>query len=611
MSNSGALYQDARALYPPSEGKVFSAAEIPQTLLFSVSIDGHSDSEYVGDTLALLGIATTRMTSPSDLLLRYVHRDDKFRILQGLEATLRGEQSFAFNYRWNTPGQRPKRLFARACLIPCKTRPVLRGFITEQLDTSTQRNSSDTFSSDILSLMGEFSFVTDMDLRVTMASKGSPMPSLLGESSFVPDLFRTGAPLTSFFSSAQARERCSALCDRASSDPENPVVLDWQAKSNHYIGKILAADYLGAPSLVFSVHDISAFDRAKQYELKATQSEKQLQFMHSGRESIHGNLQTILSYAGILKRKDTTPILSHAISQEIINVAQSTYGVVGAYLSDLEMGIPRIKYSIQELIVRISKSFMQKTAKSPLILVRPGEIPNTPTARSVIENYLPKILTEIQSLEPREIEIDLVNQPGINRLRFHCSCETSVLFNGFSAFSERLRSLASVNTAAGVLIQCDFLPHGAIDVDLQLPASSNEGADQAEMVHQATTGERVLLVGGDRASRTSLGLIVSDCGFRSISVGDGEEAMRIIRSAKREIGLAIVDTQLRDISAARLLQQLRRTSPTLYFLGVVNSPEENTSLRRAGALATVQKPFEPPALRLVLSHLRKLKLLAA
>jgi two-component system, cell cycle sensor histidine kinase and response regulator CckA len=107
--------------------------------------------------------------------------------------------------------------------------------------------------------------------------------------------------------------------------------------------------------------------------------------------------------------------------------------------------------------------------------------------------------------------------------------------------------------------------------------------------------ETILLVEDEKFLAESTKTILEDKGYKVITANDGEEALEIYSSSKKNISLVLSDLGLPKIDGQELFNRLRKINPALKFViasGFVQ-PDRRTAMSNAGVKDFIQKPYAP------------------
>lgn len=93
-----------------------SIFELPEMLSYCLSSDLSTLLHCSGDTESILGIPEQKLRTQGGLLVRHVHFDDRFRVLNALEEALLKRTSLVFAYRWTPPDPAIHRILINHCV---------------------------------------------------------------------------------------------------------------------------------------------------------------------------------------------------------------------------------------------------------------------------------------------------------------------------------------------------------------------------------------------------------------------------------------------------------------------------------------------------------------
>ena len=107
----------------------------------------------------------------------------------------------------------------------------------------------------------------------------------------------------------------------------------------------------------------------------------------------------------------------------------------------------------------------------------------------------------------------------------------------------------------------------------------------------------ILIVDDDEGMWETLSGVLTDKGYRTLSVDSGQEAMDTLRDYRFEV--AIIDISLPDRNGIELLQEIKAVFPTLtavLITGHSAGDEQVSRMALAGADEVMYKPFDTGAL---------------
>ncbi len=102
----------------------------------------------------------------------------------------------------------------------------------------------------------------------------------------------------------------------------------------------------------------------------------------------------------------------------------------------------------------------------------------------------------------------------------------------------------------------------------------------------------VLIVEDERVSRKALALLLGACGYRTISAGSGEEAMRMLSSSKPP-QYALLDVDLPGMSGLELAERLEESTPGVFTVLITAAEGDRIEdFRRDHPVAYLRKPLD-------------------
>ena len=115
---------------------------------------------------------------------------------------------------------------------------------------------------------------------------------------------------------------------------------------------------------------------------------------------------------------------------------------------------------------------------------------------------------------------------------------------------------------------------------------------------QRKSAPSVLVVDDEALIRWSLTEMLGERGYAVTEAGDGRMAVSAIENAKEPFDVVLLDYRLPDSADLRLLQTVRRLTPTSQVIMITahNSPELAQGAHALGAYRVITKPFEVDSL---------------
>jgi CheY-like chemotaxis protein len=132
-------------------------------------------------------------------------------------------------------------------------------------------------------------------------------------------------------------------------------------------------------------------------------------------------------------------------------------------------------------------------------------------------------------------------------------------------------------------------------VSIYLPACEAEEENEEEKISAVPQGqgETILLVEDNEKLLKAGQELLESLGYRVLTAVNGRQALQIYE-AEGGADLIITDLVMPKMGGKELVQELRKTRPTLQALGITGYAVEEVTreLRATGFLGVVHKPFE-------------------
>jgi len=115
-----------------------------------------------------------------------------------------------------------------------------------------------------------------------------------------------------------------------------------------------------------------------------------------------------------------------------------------------------------------------------------------------------------------------------------------------------------------------------------------------QIIENAPADRRtVLVVEDERLMLHLLRRVLSSSGYEVLTAADGEEAINIYRSHKREIDMVLLDVGLPKISGVEVFGMMKEANPTVCVVVASGYLERETKnkMHEAGVTQFVDKPY--------------------
>jgi two-component system cell cycle sensor histidine kinase/response regulator CckA len=141
-------------------------------------------------------------------------------------------------------------------------------------------------------------------------------------------------------------------------------------------------------------------------------------------------------------------------------------------------------------------------------------------------------------------------------------------------------------------------------VRVLFPAASEDtpvcGQDAATFSAGGKHGDRMILLVDDESNiRTLARTMLERLGYRVLSAGNGQEAIRIYREKYRDIHCVLLDLSMPEMSGKEVFQKLRRLDPNVCVILSSGYTEEDVmaQFKGEGPAGFIQKPYRLQTLR--------------
>jgi DNA-binding NtrC family response regulator len=141
---------------------------------------------------------------------------------------------------------------------------------------------------------------------------------------------------------------------------------------------------------------------------------------------------------------------------------------------------------------------------------------------------------------------------------------------------------------------------------IQHSSSELEGAARNIPLTQKKFAPSVLVVDDDALMRWSLAELLGDLEYAVTESGDARSAVSAVDNAAKPFDVVLLDYSLPDSADLRLLEIIRRLSPTsrVIMMTAYNSPELVQGAVALGAYRVITKPFEVDSIATLVGEAR-------
>ena len=141
---------------------------------------------------------------------------------------------------------------------------------------------------------------------------------------------------------------------------------------------------------------------------------------------------------------------------------------------------------------------------------------------------------------------------------------------------------------------------------IQHSSSELEGDARNIPFTQKKSAPSVLVVDDDALMRWSLAELLGELGYAVTESGDARSAVSAVDNAAEPFDVVLLDYRLPDSADLRLLEIVRRLSPTSRVIMITsyNSPELALGAVALGAYRVITKPFEVASIAALVGEAR-------
>jgi two-component system cell cycle sensor histidine kinase/response regulator CckA len=142
---------------------------------------------------------------------------------------------------------------------------------------------------------------------------------------------------------------------------------------------------------------------------------------------------------------------------------------------------------------------------------------------------------------------------------------------------------------------------------LEKPASLPEEPPSQNGMKSWKGQGTILLIEDEEIVRNTVQKMLQKFGFRTLSTGDGQEALELLRRSSSEICAILLDVTIPKMHLREIFAQFKKISPTLPILLTSGHPQQDVEreLEEEGDFEFLQKPYLPKLLQKKLQELLK------
>jgi len=160
-----------------------------------------------------------------------------------------------------------------------------------------------------------------------------------------------------------------------------------------------------------------------------------------------------------------------------------------------------------------------------------------------------------------------------------------------------LSTVLGIVKSHGGFIQFDSAVGRGTEFRVYLPATAESAVRAAKKAPQPLPpgrGELILIVDDEEPVRSIVKYILETNGYRTLTAGNGKEAVALYAEKKSQIDLVATDLNMPVMGGVDTIAALRKLNPTVRIVVITGSelPDEIPSREALNALGFLQKPFD-------------------
>lgn len=604
----------------------------------------------------VLGVAHGRIARDGNLFMRHVHEDDRYQLLNDLEAALEGNCEFRATYRWIRPDRNELRwLHCRASLsAPSTETPLFEGVIldiSDELAGPLKYFSGSESLHNVLSALPGLVVMLDDELRITRLNfPATEKDFSFGDLAFSRHAFRVGQSFLGCFGDpqliAQIQKVARALLTGERSKDTFRV---HESGKNYKVDFYVQDDAHGiehASGLVCLVTDVSDLVELER-RVAGLQRMESLRLLSMGIGHHFNNaLQTIIGQASVINSHAHNLDLVLSASDSIVNTALKTSELSRQLFTHVDKdsqspGTIDPNLALTEAANSAENLFQSGFAVSvvlgqlPLIranyeLLREVFVSVLEAARdSMRENIVGKKQLGIKTftVELAESEIPALSAGRYAKIVFTAgsrnnsfqqlsrNLEVAAAFKmgqrksaskGAQLHQELSEAINTITSLKGAIRAESAQPFGS-SISIYLPSWAEDAEAQSIQSARPATRDvqtatpRILLVDDDRIVSFSVKAMLHELGEECLTAHNYSVALSTMKKSLDSVELILLDAILQTGDSALLCKRLKRLKPSVEIVGFSGaSPKQTQALLDAGASEILRKPVPLQQLRSVL-----------
>ena len=601
-----------------------STAESGGFFTFSYSLTKNALISWSDNASTILGTEERDMALDGNVFLRHVHTDDRFFVLNALEASMSAKVPFRTVYRWIRPDNNAVRwLNCRGAVLEADD--ILGGIIvdvTEELSrTSGEWEVTNTAA--VIESLSCAIVVLDPEFRI-LRKTGEELLRKLdeGEPRVSFSKLAIGFPFIEAVETSAVRDSWQRMLREILTGERKQLTLRVPAGEStlHFEFRPLR-EREAVEGIVFTVNDITAFAEAER-RLASLQRGEGLRRVAAGAAHHFNNaLQSILGHAATILSQPTEANLVKSASESIIALSERAAHLTHEMLLLDETRGKSVTAVDVNLVVMCALNRIEGLFSSAFkVTVNFGSPPSVFAPQSALLSVVESIIRAATAIFPEVASID----PESSELRVQT-------FSDSSLKEPLARIVIACTSEAG--LQTDILRtpsvEGAIQRGVQAVSghfaietsgSRNRNETSAQLILNlkglpfqstekrgagvASEKNKILLIDDDVMVLQTVCAVLGGAGYECMGASDAAEALEIASSNVNQISLIMVDAVMPGMSTSSLVRKLKKLNGDFTIVGFSGAaPEHTTPLLEAGACQIIHKPIDPRALKLKIEEL--------
>ncbi|RMG40212.1 MAG: hypothetical protein D6719_11530, partial [Candidatus Dadabacteria bacterium] len=307
---------------------------------FSYSPDLRSLVCWSDNARNVLGVEDSAITRDANLFLRHVHPDDRFLLLNQLEAALKGESDYRATYRWIRPDDNELCwLHCRAAMVERDGERLFEGVIIDLSQEVTGPLSQIAGPDSIETVLSAFPLMVltlDRDMRLLRINRPAGSSTFnFGDKNFNPAELKIGRPFLECFQSAEIRTKYDGGLKALISGTKNRFHVRVDSGKRSYrveFGPIREQEVV--QGLLGIVSDITQTVQLEKENAELRKAQSRCIISEGIIHNLRNTLQSVLGEATAVKNHPKNPEITERAAQKIIELVNREAQLVDQVASD-------------------------------------------------------------------------------------------------------------------------------------------------------------------------------------------------------------------------------------------------------------------------------------